>query len=108
MNNNNNYEELEKEIKSILSNNPVVLFMKGEKDIPACGFSAGVVHILNTLEINFESINILSNQNLRSFMKEFSDWPTFPQLYYQGNLIGGYDIIEEMYNNGELKKLFNK
>lgn len=107
MTNDNNYKELEEEIKNILANNKVVLFMKGEKDMPACGFSAGVVHILNALKINFESINILANPNLRAFMKVFSDWPTFPQLYYNGKLIGGYDILEEMYNNGNLQKLFN-
>ncbi|KAL0263797.1 UNVERIFIED_CONTAM: hypothetical protein PYX00_011096 [Menopon gallinae] len=98
-------EELEQKVTTLLQEYPTLLFMKGEKDMPACGFSAGVVEILNRLGINYETINILVNPELRAFMKEYSNWPTYPQLYHKGNLIGGYDIIAELYNNNELQEM---
>ena len=93
------------EIKSIINQNYVVLFMKGSKDFPQCGFSATVSHILNSLEVNFVDINILKDQELRNAIKEFSDWPTIPQLYIKGEFIGGCDIIKEMHRAGELQQL---
>ena len=93
------------EIKTIIDQNDVVLFMKGNKDFPQCGFSATVSHILNTLGINFKDIDILKDQELRQAIKEFSDWPTIPQLYIKGEFIGGCDIIKEMHQEGELKQL---
>ena len=93
------------EIKTIIDQNDIVLFMKGNKDFPQCGFSATVSHILNTLGINFKDIDILKDQELRQAIKEFSDWPTIPQLYIKGEFIGGCDIIKEMHQEGELKQL---
>ncbi len=93
-------------IKNEIENNEVCLFMKGTPDAPQCGFSMAVSNILKILEINFKGINVLENQNLREGIKVFSDWPTIPQLYVKNEFIGGCDIIKEMYENGELKKLF--
>ena len=99
---------LKERVDRLLQENPVVLFMKGEPEMPACGFSAGVVEILNQLQVDFIGVNILGNDELRSFMKEYSNWPTYPQLYYKQELLGGYDIVLEMFENGELAKLFGK
>ena len=93
-------------IQSHIDNNEVCLFMKGTPDAPQCGFSMAVSNILKLLEINFQGINVLENQNLREGIKIFSDWPTIPQLYIKKEFIGGCDIIKEMYENGELKKVF--
>lgn len=87
-------------------NNPVVLFMKGTADFPSCGFSAKVVHILSDMGVSFKDINILEDDSLRQGVKEFSNWPTFPQLYVKGELIGGCDIVREMFASGELATLF--
>ena len=92
-------------IQSHIDNNEVCLFMKGTPDAPQCGFSMAVSNILKLLEINFQGINVLENQNLREGIKIFSDWPTIPQLYIKKEFIGGCDIIKEMYENGELKKV---
>ena len=83
-----------------------VLFMKGTQDFPMCGFSARVVQILNHLSVDFKDINILEDENIRQGMKLYSDWPTFPQLYVKGELVGGCDIISEMFEAGELTALF--
>ena len=93
-------------IKGEIENNEVCLFMKGTPDAPQCGFSMAVTNILKILEVNFKSVNVLENQNIREGIKVYSDWPTIPQLYIKNEFIGGCDIIKEMYENGELVKLF--
>ena len=93
-------------IKNEIENNEVCLFMKGTPDAPQCGFSMATSNILKILEVDFKSINVLENQNLREGIKVFSDWPTIPQLYVKNEFIGGCDIIKEMYESGELAKLF--
>jgi monothiol glutaredoxin len=85
--------------------NEVCLFMKGTPDAPQCGFSMAVSNMLKILEVNFKGINVLEDQNLREGIKTFSDWPTIPQLYIKKEFIGGCDIVKEMYENGELKKV---
>ena len=93
-------------IQGYIDNNEVCLFMKGTPDAPQCGFSMAVSNILKILEINFKGINVLENQSLREGIKIFSDWPTIPQLYIKKEFVGGCDIIKEMYESGELKKVF--
>ena len=93
-------------IKNEIENNEVCLFMKGTPDAPQCGFSMATSNILKILEVNFKGINVLENQNLREGIKVFSDWPTIPQLYVKNEFIGGCDIVKEMYESGELVKLF--
>ena len=93
-------------IKNEIENNEVCLFMKGTPDAPQCGFSMATSNILKILEVNFKGINVLENQNLREGVKVFSDWPTIPQLYVKNEFIGGCDIVKEMYESGELVKLF--
>ena len=93
------------EIIKMLESNDVCLFMKGTPDAPQCGFSMAVSNMLKILEVNFKGINVLENQSLREGIKEFSDWPTIPQLYIKNEFVGGCDIIKEMYENGELKKI---
>ena len=92
-------------IKNEIENNDVCLFMKGTPEAPQCGFSMATSNILRILEVNFKSINVLENQNLREGIKVFSDWPTIPQLYIKNEFIGGCDIVKEMYESGELAKL---
>ena len=92
-------------IKKELNDNKVVLFMKGSKEAPECGFSALVVQILEKLEVSFKDINVLKDNALRQGIKEFSNWPTIPQLYINGEFIGGSDIVKEMYLNGQLKEM---
>ena len=92
-------------INSEIENNDVCLFMKGTPDAPQCGFSMAVSNMLKILEVNFKGVNVLENQNLRQGIKEFSDWPTIPQLYIKKEFVGGCDIVKEMYENGELIKL---
>ena len=93
-------------IKNEIENNEVCLFMKGTPDAPQCGFSMATSNILKILEVNFKGINVLEDQNLREGIKIYSDWPTIPQLYIKKEFVGGCDIIKEMYENGELTKLF--
>ena len=93
-------------IQSHIDNNEVCLFMKGTPDAPQCGFSMAVSNMLKILEVKFKGINVLEDQNLREGIKTFSDWPTIPQLYIKKEFVGGCDIIKEMYENGELTKLF--
>ena len=93
-------------IDSEIKNNDVCLFMKGTPDAPQCGFSMAVSNILKMLEVNFKGVNVLENQSLRDGIKQFSDWPTIPQLYIKGEFIGGCDIVKEMYESGELKTKF--
>jgi monothiol glutaredoxin len=97
------------QIQSLINENDVVLFMKGSKDFPQCGFSASVSHILSSkLGINFKDIDILKDPELRQGIKEFSDWPTIPQLYIKGEFIGGCDIVKEMFEAGELQELLKE
>ena len=91
-------------ITNEISNNEVCLFMKGVPDAPQCGFSMAISNILKILEVNFKGINVLETEELRQGIKEFSDWPTIPQLYIKKEFVGGCDIVKEMYENGELKK----
>ena len=93
-------------IQSHIDTNEVCLFMKGTPDAPQCGFSMAVSNMLKILEVNYQGINVLESQCLREGIKEFSDWPTIPQVYIKGEFIGGCDIVKEMYENGELKKIF--
>tara|TARA_B100001063_G_scaffold201863_1_gene195430 strand:+ start:1148 stop:1480 length:333 start_codon:yes stop_codon:yes gene_type:complete len=93
-------------IQNHINNNDVCLFMKGTPDAPQCGFSMAVSNMLKILEVNFKGINVLENQNIREGIKVFSDWPTIPQLYVKKEFVGGCDIVKEMYENGELKKIF--
>ena len=93
-------------IKNEIENNEVCLFMKGTPDAPECGFSMAVANMLKILEVNFKSVNVLSDQNIREGIKKFSEWPTVPQLYVKKEFVGGCDIVKEMFENGELKKLF--
>ena len=92
-------------IQNHIETNEVCLFMKGTPDAPQCGFSMAVSNMLKILEVNFKGINVLEDQNLREGIKTFSDWPTIPQLYINKEFIGGCDIVKEMYENGELKKV---
>ena len=97
--------DIKTEIKKLIDTNDVCLFMKGVPDAPQCGFSMTVSNILKHLNVNFKGINVLDDHNLRQGIKEFSDWPTIPQLYIKSEFIGGCDIVKEMFENGELKKL---
>ena len=92
-------------INNEITNNEVCLFMKGTPDAPQCGFSMAVSNMLKILEVNFKGVNVLENQSLREGIKEFIDWPTIPQLYIKKEFVGGCDIVKEMYENGELKKI---
>mgnify|MGYP003388181594 FL=1 len=94
------------EIKLILEKNDVCLFMKGTPEAPQCGFSMAVSNALKHLNIKFKSVNVLENENMRQAVKDFSDWPTIPQLYVKGEFVGGCDIVKEMFEKGELKELF--
>jgi|TARA_Y100000992_G_scaffold285012_1_gene235632 monothiol glutaredoxin len=94
-------------IKNHIDNNEVCLFMKGTPDAPQCGFSMAVSNILKILEVNYKGVNVLEDQLLREGIKVYSDWPTIPQLYIKKEFIGGCDIIKEMYESGELKKVFD-
>ena len=95
-------------INDEINNNDVCLFMKGTPDAPQCGFSMAVSNVLKILEVNFKGINVLENEQLRHGIKEFSEWPTIPQLYIKKEFVGGCDIIKEMYENGELKKILEE
>ena len=92
-------------IENEISNNEVCLFMKGTPDAPQCGFSMAVSNMLKILEVNFKGVNVLEDQNIREGIKVYSDWPTIPQLYIKKEFVGGCDIVKEMYENGELKKV---
>ena len=92
-------------IQNHIDSNEVCLFMKGTPDAPQCGFSMAVINMLKLLEVNFQSVNVLEDQNIREGIKTFSDWPTIPQLYVKKEFVGGCDIVKEMYESGELAKL---
>jgi len=99
-------QQIKDKIDSEINNNDVCLFMKGTPDAPQCGFSMAVSNILKILEVKFKGINVLEDQNLRDGIKVYSDWPTIPQLYIKNEFVGGCDIVKEMFESGELKKIF--
>jgi len=100
--------DIKEELKKLVNSNDVCLFMKGVPEAPQCGFSMAVSNILKHLSINFKGINVLDDERLRQGIKEYSDWPTIPQLYIKGEFVGGCDIVKEMFENGELKELLVK
>jgi len=100
--------EIKEKIKKLINENDVCLFMKGTPDSPQCGFSMTVSNVLKHLKVNFNGINVLDDENLRQGIKEFSDWPTIPQLYVKGEFVGGCDIIKEMFEKGELSSLLKE
>jgi monothiol glutaredoxin len=93
-------------IQADISDNPVVLFMKGTPMFPQCGFSARVVQILSHMNVKFKGVNVLEDPSLRDGIKQFTNWPTIPQLYVKGEFVGGCDIVTEMFQSGELETLF--
>ena len=95
-------------IRNEITTNPVMLYMKGNAMFPQCGFSARVVQILSHMNVPFQTANVLEEPGLREGIKAFSNWPTIPQLYVKGELVGGCDIITEMYQSGELESLFTE
>lgn len=99
---------LENKIKDEIKNNPIMLYMKGTKLMPMCGFSATIVNILNTYGVEYEVVNVLEDPEIRIKLSEYSDWPTIPQLFVNAELIGGCDIAMELHSNGELKGIFDK
>ena len=100
-------DQTKKVIQNHINNNEVCLFMKGTADAPQCGFSMAVSNMLKIMDVKFTGVNVLEDQTLREGVKVFSDWPTIPQLYIKKEFIGGCDIVKEMYENGELKKVFD-
>ena len=98
-------QQINELISNEINNNEVCLFMKGTPDAPQCGFSMAVTNMLKILEVNFKGVNVLADEKLRQGIKEFSEWPTIPQLYIKKEFVGGCDIVKEMYENGELKKV---
>ncbi len=101
-------KEIDRKINEYIENNEVVLFMKGTPDFPQCGFSANVVGILNYFGIDYKSYNVLEDLELREGIKSYSDWPTIPQIYIKKEFIGGFDILKEMLENGEIEGLLEE
>ncbi len=97
--------EIKEKIEALINDNEVCLFMKGTPETPQCGFSMAVSNVLKHLNVNFKGVNVLEDPNLRQGIKDYSDWPTIPQLYIQKEFVGGCDIVKEMFEKGELKKL---
>jgi len=93
------------QIQQLISNNKVVLFMKGTADFPQCGFSGKVAHILKSLGVSYKDVNVLASDEMRQGIKDFAQWPTIPQLYINGEFIGGCDIVTQLYESGELQKM---
>ena len=100
--------EINEKIESFIKDNEVCLFMKGTPDSPQCGFSMALSNVLKHLNVKFKGVNVLEDQNLRQGIKDFSDWPTIPQLYIKGEFIGGCDIVKDMFEKGELKKVLEE
>tara|TARA_B100001109_G_C18599957_1_gene351941 strand:+ start:302 stop:625 length:324 start_codon:yes stop_codon:yes gene_type:complete len=96
--------QVKEKIENLINSSPLMVFMKGTKLMPQCGFSNNVVQILNSLGIEFNTFDVLSDFEIREGIKEFSNWPTIPQVYLKGEFLGGSDILIEMYNSGELKE----
>lgn len=101
-------ESIRKQIENQIKKNKVFLYMKGTPEAPQCGFSGKAVEILKVHKVSFQSFNIFDDENIRQAVKEYSDWPTFPQLYVNGELVGGCDIMTELHENGELEKILEK
>lgn len=97
---------IEEQIKQVVTNNPVVLFMKGTPDFPMCGFSGKAVQILKEVNVEFAAVDVLSDESIREGIKSYSNWPTIPQLYVDGEFVGGSDIMSEMFESGELAEMF--
>lgn len=100
--------DVRKTIQDAIDANDVVLFMKGTKEMPQCGFSSRVAGVLNYMGVRYQDVNVLADEGVRNGIKEFSDWPTIPQLYVKGEFVGGCDIVTEMTLSGELDQLFDK
>tara|TARA_B100000700_G_C14993557_1_gene832560 strand:+ start:1324 stop:1641 length:318 start_codon:yes stop_codon:yes gene_type:complete len=100
--------EIKQTIQNYIDNNDVCLFMKGTPETPQCGFSMAVSNVLKHLKVSFKGVNVLEDENLRKGIKEYSDWPTIPQLYIKGEFIGGCDIVKEMFEKGELNSLLKE
>ena len=100
--------EIKEKIKNLINDNQVCLFMKGTPDAPQCGFSMAVSNVLKHLNVDFKGINVLEDENLRQGIKDYSDWPTIPQLYVKQEFIGGCDIVKEMFEKGDLKKFLEE
>ena len=98
-------DEIQAAIKDAVENNDVVLFMKGTKETPQCGFSNAVVNTLSFMNVDFKDVNVLDDDDLREGIKIFTDWPTIPQLYVKGEFVGGCDIIQDMYKSGEFSQI---
>jgi len=98
--------EINNQLDEIIKNNKVVLFMKGTPEMPQCGFSMAVSNVLKHLEVKFTAINVYEDEDIRNGIKEYSNWPTIPQLYVNEEFVGGCDIVKEMFENKELQKLF--
>ena len=97
-----------KTIESQIKNNDIVLYMKGTKQKPQCGFSSAVSKILGNLQLQYETVDVLDNQEIREAVKQYTDWPTIPQLYIKGEFVGGFDIVKEMNQSGELRTLLQE
>ncbi len=100
--------DIQADIKAKVDANPVMVFMKGTPQFPQCGFSSVVVQILDHLGVDYEAANVLESDDLRNGIKEFSDWPTIPQLYVKGEFVGGCDIVREMFEQGELREFLKQ
>ena len=100
--------DLSEKIKKDIKDNKIMLYMKGTKEMPMCGFSSTVVNILNMHKVDYEVTNVLEDVNIRHELSKLSNWPTIPQLFYKGELIGGCDIAVELHNSGQLKEIFEK
>ena len=101
-------QQVKEQIENSINNSDVCLFMKGSPEAPQCGFSMAVSNILKILEVKYQSVDVLKDQKIREGIKIYSEWPTIPQLYIKKEFIGGCDIIKEMFENGELKKVFDE
>ncbi|WP_216639892.1 Grx4 family monothiol glutaredoxin [Halobacteriovorax marinus] len=101
----NTSNDLNERIKALIGSSDIFLFMKGNAAMPQCGFSANTIAILDALNVKYNTFDILSDMDIRQGVKEFSNWPTYPQLYYKGQLVGGNDIITEMYHSGDLAQV---
>ena len=101
-------EETKKKITDLIEVNQICLFMKGTPEVPQCGFSMAVSNVLKHLAVKFTGVNVLENPEIREGIKEYSDWPTIPQLYIKGEFIGGCDIIKEMFEKGDLQKILKE
>ena len=99
---------IKEDIQNLINQNEICLFMKGTPESPQCGFSMAVSNILKHLNVKFKGVNVLEDQNLRQGIKDFSDWPTIPQLYIKGEFVGGCDIVKDMFEKGELKKVLEE